>query len=348
MKRPYLLKIFLICFSFGFIACSSDDDSNSVSSISLIANKIMVNVGGNVDFTVTANNGNDVTESSTIYVDNAEIDGTQYQATTEGTFEAYAVYKDLTSEYITITVDNNLSFFTKRVLVEDYTSIWCGNCPRVSHAIEMLQNETDKVVAVGIHGPFSGKDDPFNFDFSVLKSEFDINGLPAAQLNRTTSWIYPEVDNLSQAVALTGEKASIGLAINPTLTTGNIAIDLNVKFGADYSSQNLKLVVYILESGLTADQVNYTDYYNGEHTVIDFEYDHVLRAALTDLLGDAIPPAKTSLGTEYTKNLSISVADSNVTEPANASVVAFVIDADGNVLNVRKAKVGATQTFEAH
>lgn len=236
--------------------------------------------------------------------------------------------------------------FTKRVLVEDYTSIWCGNCPRVSHAIDLLGQETDKMVAVGIHGPFSGKDDPFNFDFSVLANEFDIDGLPTVHLNRTTPWAYPEVENLDQALNLTGDNASVGLAINPVLEGGNLDIELKIKFGADYSSQNLKMVVYVLESGLTADQVNYTQYYNDEDVVVDFEYNHVLRASLTDLLGDAIPAGETALGNVYSTNLSASVSETNVSNTANMHIVAFVIDSDGNALNVRSADMGAQQSFQ--
>lgn len=238
--------------------------------------------------------------------------------------------------------------FTKRVLVEDYTSVWCGNCPRVAHAIDLLGEETNKMVAVGIHGPFSGKDDPFNFNFDVLANKYDIDGLPAAKLNRTMTWTYPEVENLSMATDLTGNDASIGLAINPTLDGTNLNIDLKIKFGADFSSQNLKYVVYVLESGLTADQVNYTPYYNGDDIVADFEYNHVLRASLTDLLGDAIPTGETSLGNVYTKNISVPVSETNVSDTANMHIVAFVVDADGNALNVRSANIGGQQDFEAH
>lgn len=276
MKRPQLLKILLICFSFGFIACSSDDS-----------------------------------------------DPTPAPPATEGNF-------------------------TKRVLVEDYTSIWCGNCPRVAYAIDLLDLETEQMVAVGIHGPFSGKDDPFNFDFSALAAEFDIDGLPAAKLNRATTWTYPEADNLAQAQALTGENASIGLAINPVLEGANLNIDLKIKFGADFSSQNLKMVVYVLESDLIADQTNYSDVYGEVPTIPNYEYDHVLRASLTNLLGDAIPSGKTGLGAIYTQNLSVPVTETNVSDTANMHIVAFVIDGEGNVLNVRSANIGVTQNFEEH
>lgn len=281
MKKNHLFKLFLICLSFGFVACSSDDSSD----------------------------------------DNP----TPPPPATEGNF-------------------------TQRVLVEDYTSIWCGNCPRVSYAIDLLDEETDQLVAVGLHGPFGGQQDPFHIDHTVLKNEFQIDGLPAAKLNRTIDWAYPEPSNLTQATDLTGGGARIGLAINPSINSGNLEIELDVKFGADFSSENLKLVVYVLESDLFADQTNYTEYYDGgdNHLVENFEFDHVLRASLTDLLGDAIPAEQVSLGNVYTKNLSIALAETNVSDQTNISVVAFVVDSDGTALNVRKAELGETQSFEEH
>ena len=41
-------------------------------------------------------------------------------------------------------------YFKKRVLIEDYTGTWCGNCTRVSHAIEEVKLLTDKAVTVAI------------------------------------------------------------------------------------------------------------------------------------------------------------------------------------------------------
>lgn len=241
--------------------------------------------------------------------------------------------------------------FTKRLLVEDYTGTWCANCPNVAHAIDLLKQESDQIVAVGIHressDPLSPNYDPFNFDATTLQNEYGIYGVyPSAMLNRATNWTFPVLNNIEQAQNLLEGDANIGLSINSSVEASNLDIKLDVKFGADYSSQNLKLVVYVLESGLIYDQVNGTPHYNGVDPIPDFEYNHVLRASLTDLMGDAIPAEETALGTVYTKDISVPVSETNVVDSANISIVAFVIDSDGNALNVRKAHVGDTQTFQ--
>ena len=51
-------------------------------------------------------------------------------------------------------------YFKKRVLIEDYTGTWCGNCTRVAHAIDEVKAQSDKVVTVAIHNG----NDPYHFD----------------------------------------------------------------------------------------------------------------------------------------------------------------------------------------
>ncbi|MGK4569344.1 hypothetical protein [Flavobacterium sp. 3HN19-14] len=50
--------------------------------------------------------------------------------------------------------------FQKRVLIEDYTGTWCGNCTRVAYGIDQAKAISDRVVSVAIH---SG-DDPYDFE----------------------------------------------------------------------------------------------------------------------------------------------------------------------------------------
>ena len=51
-------------------------------------------------------------------------------------------------------------YFKKRVLIEDYTGTWCGNCTRVAYAIDQVNAESDKAVTVAIHNG----NDPYHFD----------------------------------------------------------------------------------------------------------------------------------------------------------------------------------------
>lgn len=196
-------------------------------------------------------------------------------------------------------------YFKKRVLIEDYTGTWCGNCTRVAYAIDEVNSMSDKIVNVAIHNG----NDPYHFPgIAPLKNLILPNSplaLPVSRLNRTVVWTFPEPTNTQEAIDLTGNNTTLGLAMNSTVANGNINLDVNIKFLDDYS--NLKLVVYLLEDHLIYMQRNYTNYYNAVNPIMDYEHNHVLRSSLTDILGDAI--TGTTNGETVTKSFSIPVSD---------------------------------------
>jgi len=252
----------------------------------------------------------------------------------------------------TVVIENNSNnnnneepiagMFKKRVLIEDYTGTWCGNCTRVSYAIEQVKEETDNVVSVGIHNG----NDPYHFEgIEPLKNLISPNNalaLPVSRLNRTVIWTFPETSNIQQAVDLTGKNIGLGLAMNSSLVDNTINLDVNVKFAQDYS--NLKLVVYLLEDGLVYEQTNYTIYYNGEDHIADFVHNHVLRESMTNILGNSITEATTT-GSTVTKSFSIPVPAS-IENTANISFAAFIVGSDNKSINARASHINETQEFE--
>lgn len=239
--------------------------------------------------------------------------------------------------------------FTKRLLIEDYTGIWCGNCPRVSKAIELLAQQTDNMIPVAIHRktsvPGTKNYDPFNFDASAIESKYGILGYPYAMLDRSTKWKQFEYKNLDQAKKMINTETSIGISVNPTLFQGQLNATVNIKMGKDYTNKGLKLVVYVLEDNLTETQVNYTDFYGGGKYIANFDYDHVLRASMTDLFGQEIPNTESEVKDIFTVTLSMPLKATNVTNTENLSIVAFVINREGDALNVRSAILGDQQDF---
>src|SRR5690606_3621850 len=145
-----------------------------------------------------------------------------------------------------------------------------------------------------------------------------------------------------------------------TLSGNSLNIQVKVGFATGDIS-NAKLVVNLIEEGLTYDQKN--GYYGssfpncpfnqGEYNqnpIPDFPQKHVLLKSFTDIFGDAIPADEVADGNIWTKDLNVSLP-SNVTNANNLYLVAFVV---GNgdeistraVLNVQRAKVGTTQNFD--
>lgn len=234
-------------------------------------------------------------------------------------------------------------YLKKNVLIEDYTGTWCGNCTRVAWAIEEAKAVSDKVVSVAIHNG----NDPYHYaDIAPLKNLIlptSQLALPVSRLNRMIVWSFPETSNVQQALDLTGNNTTIGLAMNSTVTNGNINLDVKVKCLDNY--EGLKLVVYLLEDKLYYNQRNYySDLYGGVNPIPNFEHNHVLRASLTDITGEAI--TGTVNGATVTRNFSIPVP-ANIANPANISFVAFLTKGSDNIaINARAAHANENQSFQ--
>jgi len=317
------------------------------TSIVLTADVTSQSAGDNIKFTVKTNTGIDVTSTAVITTGATTISNGTFTSASAGTFDVSATYLTFTSQTVTVTFTPAVNF-TKRVLIEDYTGAWCGWCPRVSYAIELVKEQTDKAVVVALHNgnttPGNGYD-PYHFNVGALGQLINLSGYPTAKLNRMTTWGSPEPTKVSQVIALTeGAKPKLGLAIKSTVSGGNINLEVKTKFGKDFTTAT-KLVVYISENGLILDQVNYTDYYGGADIISNFEHNHVLRAALTNLLGDTFSTSETVFDNVVTKTFNIPVP-ANVANASNIEFVAFVVGADNKAINVRRALPNEDQSFE--
>lgn len=234
--------------------------------------------------------------------------------------------------------------FRKNALIEDFTGTWCGYCPRVAYGIQKVEDDNLTAFPVAIHRgnttPGASSYDPYNFPAASLETFIGLTGYPTAKINRTTTWSNEASPNeVKQKIKLNSD---LGLALNSTVSGGNINLDVNIKFDANLTG--LKLVVYVLEDGLVQNQTNYTSYFGGASTIQNMVHDHVLRACLTDLV-DGDPLSGTTDGATVTKNFSVPVP-TNVSDATKISFVAFVVDANGNALNVRGAVPNINQTFE--
>lgn len=346
-KAGYIGVLFLVISLFS---CSADYKIiDSVESISLTADSSIKIIGETIVFTVKTNKGQDITQQASIKVNNVNIESNTFSTNTIGSVTVQAEYLGVLSLPLIISFQDGSEInFIKRVLIEDYTGTWCGNCPRVAHAIDLAKEQSDKVVSVAIHrsssNPADASYDPYNFDSSTLESYLGMSGYPKALLNRVTRWQPLEQNNIPQVINLTqGENPKLGLAINSEVTNTTINLDVKVKFSKDF--QGINLVVYILENGLIHNQVNYTTFYGGAPYLEGFVHDHTLRTCLTPLFGQPILASESGVGKTLSKNFSIPIP-SNIENKSNIEFVAFITGADNKTINVRKASPNTQQTFE--
>lgn len=303
-------------------------------------------VGQDTYIRVFTEEGLEVTEESMIYVNDELISGNTFTSNEVGFFEVKAVYANLEApklivEYQSIGEKN----YRKRVLIEDYTGTWCGWCPRVSHAMKLVKNISDDVEFIAIHRAPTGTADPYNYtNANELEAMINTPGYPKGFINRIHQWRFPEPFNIQQVLEFTqGPNPKLGIAINSSINNNNLSIEVKVDFAQDF--ENLKLVVQLLENNLIYPQVNYTDYYGGINPIQDYTHNYTLKHTITDILGDEIPSSESKSGTTWSlnSNLTTPIAIEDIN---GLDFIAFVVNQENEVVNVRLSKLGEIQDFE--
>ncbi len=303
-----------------------------------------------VTFGLLDNNGINTASEATFYVNDAAISGFAYSSATEKSFTVYATY-EVNGENYTTPVKNFSTYIPKRnVVLEDYTGTWCGFCLKALVAIDYIKSKTDHVSVVAIHKSSGPPLDPMDFpQVDEFIDAFDLEGFPQMQLNRTVKWnSLPGSNNYDYDVvtSIAGLETDVSVAINSQITGSTLTVDANVVYrnGSEFGD---RLVVYLLESGVIADQANYFDtnpgspYFGWGDPIIDFEHHDALRNSLSALFGDTIP--ETAAFEEYKKTYTFTVPSEYNVE--GLSFVVMVVKADNSAKNSQHAVLGETKIF---
>ena len=321
----------------------SDFTTPTVETISIVANQTTIEAGTTVRFSVLSSiNNTNVTTESKFFINGAAIASDTFNFTTIGTFAVYATKGTLTTNVLSIQVNAVpvvYTGFVNNILVEEYSGTWCGNCPRLLYGVELLHQQTNKAIVVGIH-LFNG--DPFiTTQGNDLAANLGVSGVPTGNINRTTSWTGPQYQNVPQVLNEIQTKVATGIAINSTNTSGTISANIKLSYKQAITT-NTKLTVYLVEDSLYYTQRNYSsNIYGGLSSIPNFKYDGVLRSVVTDIGGDAVANS----GTLVTKSYNFTLPG-NITNTNHIRLVALVTDGSGKVLNAQTAKVGDTKDFE--
>ena len=315
-----------------------------LSSVDVTLSSTPIFIGNTLTLAATAvyTDGStvDITSETEFYVDDVLISGNEYIGAQEGTIEVKAVFESTTSSVFQVQVvdpSNLPASFSKKAVVEDFTGTWCGYCPRVSYAASLVEEQTDKVFVVGVHNG----DQMANGFGNALENMYNITGFPTAYIDRDNTWTYPEPNNVSQALNAAQGTVDVGLAIETSLTGSNL--DITISQGFLQNMTNVKLLVFVLEDGIIADQSNYTSYYGGASTIINFEHNGVLRYIATDIMGDTT----TSTIGLHEQSFSVNLSSQGVQDPTKTGVLAILVDASARVLyNAQYVIAGQNQDFD--
>lgn len=263
--------------------------------------------------------------------------------------------------------------FKQKILIEDYTQISCGQCPRAHYLVDsLIKLWPDRVFAVNIHvgdilespaivNPLTG--------VNLLDSMFNTNSFyPGGPINRiiTSAVDFAPDYWVTSVQAKIGQVPSCGLAIEASEITATNKLNLTVHtgFSADMFG-DYRLHGYIVERSFISndslyDQMNDFSYeglspdttlpfYALNDTIHRYNHKYLLKKILANngLIGDPIPPAIMTRGNSYVKSYSIDLTGINT----GNSVVIFFVDKYGTtpdahwIENVQQVSIGSTKDW---
>lgn len=352
MKKILLYLSSIVIFSALFTSCGGNENDDDLigegitSSIIVSANKFNIVLTEESEqesfvFTASSNNGVNITEFCTFYINEVELESNTFLPEELGTYQVTAKYEDIESNIVTINiVDITSTYFKHKVLIEDFTGTWCGWCTRIMYAIELVESQTHNTVPVAIHN-----NDEFDYSGRMpLETFLQIEGAyPFASLNRTTIWMPLQHQRIDQPISMIQPMSPIGIKINSNLGNNSGTVDVSFSFKEDIAGE-LRYVIYILENGLTANQKNYyNNLYGGDVTLHNFVHNHVLIGVHGNILGNNLEQSAIENSEVTLSNLAVNYSSQNVN---NLQVVAFLIDAQGAVLNVQIANGNTEKDYE--
>ena len=222
----------------------------------------------------------------------------------------------------------------KGVLIEDFTGQKCVNCPKATDVIHELQGlyGEDYVIAVAIHGG------------ALAISESKPMGLATDQGNDyhkhwgVTTWPKGKIDR-GENLEFTSWSAEVvkRLQMKPI-------VDLDLT-GTTYDAASRKLNVAVKMTGNEAVEGKLQIWLIEDNIVLpqqmpdgslnkNYVHNHVFRASVNEPYGTPVTVAKAA---SETKQFDYTLADKY--KPENVSVVAFVYNDAGGVLQVIKKKI---------
>lgn len=248
------------------------------------------------------------------------------------------------AEYSSLNFDLNVYPFIpqNRVLVEEYSGLWCGWCPRGYVAMEIVAEEYgNKAVPVCFH----------NGDDMAVTQVFpmDVSGYPKGSINRIEQidpyyGTYPEKDfGISYDIEnLSSQLAKGQIEVNAVLEGTTVKATATAKFIEDNPEADYEIGYILTCNGLSDELWFQNNDYSGQQG-----YENTRLAELpswpsrvpglvyNDVAVDVegmfgVPgslPAKIEMSKEYTHSHSFNISENElVNNPSDLNVVAYIVD----------------------
>lgn len=261
------------------------------------------------------------------------------------------------------TASNELLVYTTRykhnILLEQFTTIPCINCPNGNNTLNVGTTGRDDVVWTAHHVGF--QTDELTISGSRDYLAFGVTGAPMAMFDRTSITGFREnppvqIGYTSSTQGGAYVKAVLDyLAAIPSFSTVKVSCDydennrnLTVKVNGECNGifqtlyPNTRLTMMLTENNVTAKAVQVG-------TTNDYTHNHVVRSILTDTFGDEILWDGDKF--EYTKTVTLDES----WKPSDMHAVAFISKPfvasepyNAEVLNTGQGNVTGLSSIKAH
>ena len=265
------------------VGCGGDDNGDEgkkpTGGATLKADVQSVEVNNPITFTVTAEDGTDITAEATIFDKThnfAEVSN-PYTPTEDGKYEFYAVAGSAITATIEVTVlpsipalpaDSNEAntAFKHRILLVDHTGNTCGYCPKMMLALKEVSESGDyhsKYYEAMSHS-YAQSDPATSAAANAISGHFGVTEYPALTYNfaYSTSSSYNAEHIKQQIDAQWKESADAGIAASASLAAKSVVVNAEVKAAVE---NDYRITAWLLEDGIVANQTNGTEEWMNTH-----------------------------------------------------------------------------------
>jgi hypothetical protein len=224
----------------------------------------------------------------------------------------------------------------RKILIEDFTGMKCGNCPEAADLAHEIQDVyPGRVVVLAIHsGWYAMPNKDFTYDFrtetgTAIDNFFKVSdaGNPNGMVNRiekSGSRIIGPAGWAGMAGSLTTQPPLMSIEIEPAYdeSTRTISVEAIVKY-LESGSANHQICVYIAEDSVVAPQQDdrLVPPVNEEYV-----HNHVLRGSMNGTWGENLSDIAIAAGESFTKNYTYKIPADSDWRPRHLKIIAFVHD----------------------
>lgn len=234
----------------------------------------------------------------------------------------------------------------RNTVLEHFTTARCPNCPPAHDRLEAAVNgQEDRVVWIAHHVGYYTDDMTITESNQMLRF-FNDGGstyAPAIMLDRNQAFVtdndpgpvfFPGEDVaqvISNAIS-TPAYVSVNISdVNYDAQSRQLSLTVNGSFISDMTFDSPRITVYIMQDHIMGTQSGASGQY---------EHNHVIRACVTDVWGDATAITSTTAGSTFSKTFTYTMPTNF--KANNCWAAAFVNNYTSNVNNCRIAN--ATKT----